>query len=161
MIPIIFAVSVMLFPSALAQFFAQARTPWLADAARFTMDLFKNQIFYSVLYFLLVVAFTYFYTAIVFQPQQIAENLQKQGGFIPGVRPGRETAVYLSNIMNRIVFAGALFLGVIASLPFVMKNFGGFNVVIGGSSLIIVVGVVIDIIQQIDSQLIMRDYEGL
>ena len=161
MIPIIFAISIILMPPVVAQFFTGAESPWIVNSAQFVIELFKNQLFYGIFYFLLVVGFTYFYTAIIFQPSQVAENLQKQGGFIPGIRPGKETAVYLGNIMNRIILAGALFLGIVAVLPVVMRNTGEFNLVVGGSSMIIVVGVVIEIIQQIDSQLIMRHYEGV
>ncbi|HBH46508.1 MAG: preprotein translocase subunit SecY [Candidatus Jacksonbacteria bacterium RIFOXYC2_FULL_44_29] len=161
MIPIIFAIAVILFPTVLAQFLVGAKSAWLASAAQFTVELFKNQAFYGIVYFLLVVGFTYFYTAVIFQPTQIAENVQKQGGFIPGIRPGRETAEYLNHTMNRIVLAGALFLGIIALLPLMMQKAGGFSLVIGGASMIIVVGVVIEIVKQIDSQLIMRHYEGI
>lgn len=159
MIPIIFAISIVLFPPLIAQFFRGARSSWLANAAQFTIDLFNSQIFYGIIYFLLVVGFTYFYTYIIFQPAQIAENLQKQGGFIPGVRPGKETTLYLNSTMNRIVFAGAIFLGVIAILPVLLQSYGGFSLVFSGSSMLIVVGVVIEIVKQIDSQLIMRQYE--
>lgn len=161
MIPIIFAISIILFPSVIAQFFVGAKSLWLSQAAQFIIDLFKNQIFYGIFYFLLVVGFTYFYTAIIFQPNQIAENLQKQGGFIPGVRPGRETSAYLNRTMNRIVLAGALFLGIIALLPILMQQAAGFSMVVGGASMLIVVGVVIEMVKQIDSQLIMRHYEGI
>jgi preprotein translocase subunit SecY len=91
-IPIIFAISVVIFPSMIAQFFIQARTAWIAQAAEWTIAIFENQLFYGILYFLLVFAFTYFYTEVIFHPNQIAENLQKQGGFIPGIRPGRHTS---------------------------------------------------------------------
>lgn len=163
MIPIIFAVSIILFPPLLANFFVAAKTPWVASLAASIISLFQpNHIFYGVLYFFLVVGFTYFYTSIVFQPQQIAENLQKQGGFIPGIRPGANTAQYIKNVSNRIMLAGALFLGAIAVLPIATQQFAGVqNLTIGGSSLIIVVSVVIETVKQIDSQLSMRDYESL
>lgn len=161
MIPIIFAVSIMLFPPVVAQFFIGAQSYWISSGAQFIIDIFNNQIFYGILYFLLVVGFTYFYTAIIFQPTQISENLQKQGGFIPGIRPGKETANYLNGTMNRIVLAGAVFLGVIAILPILIQGVGGFSLVIGGASMLIVVGVVIETVQKIDAQLIMRHYEGI
>jgi preprotein translocase subunit SecY len=161
MIPIIFAISIILFPPVVAQFFVGAKSLWLSQSAQFVIALFQDQIFYAIFYFLLVVGFTYFYTAIIFQPTQVAENLQKSGGFIPGVRPGRETSNYLNHTMNRIVLAGALFLGVIALLPIVMQQMGGFSMVVGGASMLIVVGVVIEIVKQIDSQLIMRHYDGI
>lgn len=159
-IPIIFAISIILFPPLIAQFFVSAKTAFIAGISQFTIDLFQNQIFYGICYFLLVVGFTYFYTAIIFHPQQIADNLQKQGGFIPGIRPGKETMTYLNNTMTRIVFAGALFLGIIAVLPVLMKNYGGVSLVVGGTSLLIVVSVVIETVKQIDSQLMMREYEA-
>lgn len=162
MIPIIFAISIILFPSMIAQFFLRAKTVWVVTAARWVIELFQNHLFYGSLYFLLVVGFTYFYTAVVFHPQQIADNLQKQGAFVPGIRPGRTTAEYLNRIVNRIVFTGALFLGAIAVLPILLQEVPGApqNLIISGASLLIVVGVVIDIKQQINSQLTMRDYEN-
>ncbi|MEA3272130.1 MAG: preprotein translocase subunit SecY [Patescibacteria group bacterium] len=159
-IPIIFAISIVLFPPMIAQFFLKARTEILATMAQFVIDLFRNQAFYGIFYFLLVVAFTYFYTAVIFHPNQIAENLQKNGGFIPGIRPGRNTATYLQYITNRVIFAGALFLGAIAILPLLMQQFSGTSLVIGGTSLLIVVSVVIEIVKQTESQLTMREYEG-
>ncbi|HCA66763.1 MAG: Protein translocase subunit SecY [Parcubacteria group bacterium GW2011_GWC2_44_17] len=161
MIPIIFAVSIIVFPSFIAQFFLGAQSPFLVKTAQFIIDLLNpNHIFYGVFYFLLVVGFTYFYTAIIFQPAKIAENLQKQGGFVPGVRPGTETAGYLGGIMNKLLLAGSLFLGAIALLPILMQGTFGVNLVISGASMLIVVGVVIETIKQIDSQLMMRTYEN-
>jgi len=108
-----------------------------------------------------VVAFTYFYTAVIFNPEDIADNVQKQGGFVPGLRPGRQTADFLYRVLNRITLAGAVFLGLIAVLPFLMQLITKTQALtIGGTSLLIVVAVVIETIKQIDSQLIMRDYEG-
>lgn len=160
-IPIIFAISIILFPPMIAQFFVGAATPWIAGASRFIINLFQNQIFYGVAYFIMVFAFTYFYTYIVFHPTQIAENLQKQGGFIPGIRPGRHTAEYLQFTVNKILLAGALFLGIVAVLPIAMQPLTGMStLVVGGTSLLIVVSVVIETVKQIDSQLTMRDYEG-
>lgn len=160
-IPIIFAISIILFPSMVAQFFVGARTEWVAAAAQWIIDLFKNQTFYGVFYFGLVVLFTYFYTAVIFHPDQIADNLQKQGGFIPGIRPGRFTAEYLGKVTNRILLAGSLFLGLIAVLPLLMQVFTGTQVlVIGGTSILIVVSVVIETVKQVESQLTMREYEG-
>jgi len=109
----------------------------------------------------LVVAFTYFYTAVVFDPNKIAESLQKQGGYIPGIRPGKTTTEYLYKIINRITLSGALFLGAIAILPFVIQAFSSIkSISIGGTGLLIVVSVVIETVKQIESQLVMRDYEG-
>ena len=109
-IPIIFAISIVLFPPMVAQFFVSARTEWLADFANWVIIAFQNQLFYGIFYFALVFGFTYFYTAVIFHPDQIADNLQKQGGFIPGIRPGNTTAEYLNRIANRILLAGALLL---------------------------------------------------
>ncbi|MFA5953936.1 MAG: preprotein translocase subunit SecY [Patescibacteria group bacterium] len=161
-IPIIFAISILLFPPLVAQFFANAGTAWIAHVASTVTRVFQNQTFYAVSYFVLVFIFTYFYTAVIFQPDQISENLQKQGGFIPGIRPGQPTAHYLNYVINRIIFAGALFLGAIAVLPLAMQRITGISsLAIGGTSLLIVVSVVIETIQQIQAQLVMRDYESL
>jgi preprotein translocase subunit SecY len=160
-IPIIFAISVILFPPMIAQFFVHARTGFLVKMAEWTIRTFNNQLFYGIFYFILVFAFTFFYTEVVFHPTQIAENLQKQGGFIPGIRPGRHTSEYLANTTHKIIFVGALFLGIIAILPLIMKYFTGIqSLAIGGTSLLIVVSVVIETIRQIESQLTMREYEG-
>ena len=161
-IPIIFAISIILFPPMIAQFFLTAKTQILVSLAEKTIALFQNQIFYGVLYFLLVFAFTYFYTEVIFHPDQIAENLQKQGGFIPGIRPGHQTVDYLKNTTNRIILAGALFLGIISVLPLALRSFTGITTLaVGGTSLLIVVSVVIETYKKIESQLTMRDYEGL
>lgn len=160
-IPIIFAVSLVVFPPLVAQFFSNSPIGWLASVSRQTIVLFQNQIFYAAIYFFLVVAFTYFYTTVVFHPQQIAENLQKQGGFIPGIRPGQNTAEYLRYVSNRIMLAGALFLGTVAVLPNILQSATNLStLVVGGTSLLIVVAVVIETVKQIDAQLVMRDYEG-
>ncbi len=160
-IPIIFAISVVLFPPMIAQFFMHARTSWIASAAEWTIVFFNNQLVYGILYFILVFGFTYFYTEVIFHPNQIAENLQKQGGFIPGIRPGKHTEEYLSNITYKIIFVGALFLGIIAILPLIMRYFTGIQALaLGGTSLLIVVSVVIETVKQIESQLTMREYEG-
>lgn len=161
-IPIIFAISVVLFPPMIAQFFVHAKTAFIANAANHVISIFQNQLFYGILYFLLVFAFTYFYTEVIFHPDQIAENLQKQGGFIPGIRPGRHTSEYLANTTHKIIFVGALFLGIIALLPLIMRYFTGMqSLAIGGTSLLIVVAVVIETVKQIESQLTMREYEGM
>ncbi len=160
-IPIIFAISVVLFPPMIAQFFVAAKSAWIAAAAEWTITLFQNQLVYGVLYFLLVFVFTYFYTEVIFHPDQIAENLQKQGGFIPGIRPGRFTSQYLAQTTHKIIFVGALFLGLIAVLPLVLRYIThDQSLAIGGTSLLIVVAVVIETVKQIESQLTMREYEG-
>ncbi len=160
-IPIIFAISILLFPSVVAQFFIHARTPWIANAAQWIITILQNQMVYGVTYFLLVVAFTFFYTAVVFHPEQIAENLQKQGGFILGIRPGKPTAEYLQRMINRINLTGSLFLGAIAVLPIVAQGSGGNRLLaIGGTSLLIVVAVVIESVKAIEAQLTMREYDA-
>ncbi|MBI5465852.1 MAG: preprotein translocase subunit SecY [Candidatus Kerfeldbacteria bacterium] len=161
-IPIIFAISVILFPPMIAQFFIKSATVWLVRAAEFTITLFQNQIFYGLAYFVLVFGFTYFYTAVIFKPDQIAENLQKHGGFVPGIRPGKSTTDYLNDTMNKIILPGALFLGLIAVLPLTLRAITGSQLlVIGGTSLLIVVSVVIETVRQINAQLVMRDYDEL
>ncbi len=161
-IPIIFAISVVLFPSMIAQFLIHAKSAWIVGVATWTIQLFNNQLFYGIAYFLLVFAFTYFYTEVIFHPAQIAENLQKQGGFIPGIRPGKATSDYLSGTTHKIILVGALFLGIIAILPLFMRYFTGVQAFsIGGTSLLIVVSVVIETVKQIEAQLTMREYDGL
>ena len=160
-IPIIFAISILLFPSVVAQFFIHARTAWVANAAQWIIAIIQNQLFYGIAYFLLVVMFTFFYTAVVFHPEQIAENLQKQGGFILGIRPGKPTADYLQSVINRISLAGAVFLGVIAVLPIVAQGAGGNRLLsLGGTSMLIVVSVIIETVKQVESQLTMREYDA-
>lgn len=163
-IPIIFAISLMIFPALIAQFFINAKSAALANFAQTVINLFNSQQgwFYGITYFVLVMAFTYFYTAVVFNPQEIAENVQKNGGFVPGLRPGAQTADFLSSVLNRITLAGAFFLALIAVFPLVIPKLlnipGSFA--IGGTSLLIVVSVVIEIIKKIEAQLTMHDYEG-
>lgn len=158
-IPIIFAVSLMLFPPLIARFFENASSEWLRTAATSIEQLFTNNTFYGITYFLLVVIFTFFYTSIVFQPSQVAENLQKQGGFIPGYRPGRETESYLNFVVNRITLAGAMFLGLVAVLPFIVQGATQTqSLVIGGTGILIVTSVVIETMRQFRAQLIMRTY---
>jgi len=121
----------------------------------------QNQLVYGISYFVLVLAFTFFYTAIVFKPDQIAENLQKQGGYVPGIRPGKPTAEFLTFTVNRITLAGAVAIAVIAVLPLLVQQFltGTQNLVVGGSSLLIIVSVVLEIVRQIQSQMTMREYD--
>lgn len=160
-IPIIFAMSIMLFPGMIATFLMRSGNQTVANIATSVNTLFQNQVFYSSLYFVLIVMFTYFYTAVVFDPVKISENLQKQGGYVPGIRPGKTTADFLYKIMNRITLAGSLFLGAIAVLPFIVQGLTNIQSLrIGGTSILIVVSVVIETIKQIESQLVMRDYEG-
>lgn len=159
-IPIIFAISLLLFPSVIAQFFLNARTDWFKEAATSMLQLFQNQLFYGVAYFVLVFFFSYFYTSVIFHPDRVAENLQKQGGFIPGIRPGAHTSQYLGWVTNRLLLCGASFLALIAVLPLVAQQVSGnANLVVGGTSILIVVSVVIDMVKQIEAQLTMREYE--
>ena len=161
MIPIIFALSFMLFPPLIGQYLSTS-AGFVGTAASYVVRLFQNSIFYDSFYFILVVAFTYFYTAIVFHPVQIADNLQKQGAFVPGIRPGAPTAHYLGAVSNRIMLAGSLSLGIIAILPSLMRYATGVQtIVISGASLLIVVAVVIETINQIQAQIQMRDYGQL
>ncbi len=160
-IPIIFAISIILFPPTIAQFFATSANTTLQSVAQFTQQLFANQLFYGILYFTLVFAFTYFYTAVIFQPDQIAENLQKQGGFIPGIRPGKPTASFLQYTINRLILPGAFFLGLIAVLPVAVQSATGITTLtVGGTSILIVVSVVIETVKQIQAQLTMRQYDA-
>jgi len=162
-IPIIFAISLILFPPMIAQFFVNAKTQFVANAANWTISVFQDQLVYGILYFLLVFGFTFFYTSIIFKPDDIAENLQKQGGYVPGIRPGVPTAEYLGYVMNRIVLAGALGISVIAILPIVVQQFltGSQTLVVGGASLLIVVAVVLEIVRQVESRITMREYEEI
>ncbi len=160
-IPIIFAIAIITFPSMIAQFFMYSETAWLAAGARWLDDLFRNQLIYGILYFLLVFAFTYFYTGVTFDPDKISENLQKRGGFVPGIRPGRNTSEYLRFITHRVTLFGGLFLGAIAVLPLVMRYFTDMDILtIGGASLLIVVVVTVETVKKIQSQLTMREYDG-
>jgi len=161
-IPIIFAVSVIVFPSIIASFFARARSDFIANAASVFLDLYQpNGVIYSVSYFVLVIAFTYFYTAIIFRPQEIAENLNKQGGFIPGVRPGSETAHYLKGVISRLTLPGSLFLGLIATAPFLIQLITGTqSLVVGGTGVLIVVSVAIETYLAIRAHLLTRTYDA-
>ena len=160
-IPIIFALSILLFPQMIAQILGAFNVVWLSSAARSLALLMNNQLIYGSLYFLLVILFTYFYTAVTFDPDQISQNLQKQGGFIPGIRPGNPTAGYIKRILNRVVLIGAIFLGAIAVLPIAVQSATGITAfTIGGTSLLIAVSVILESMKQIKSQLVMREYEG-
>ena len=162
MIPLIFAVSILVFPGLIAQFLSTSSNETLRNfAARLSAWMSPNTLQYNIIYFLLVVAFTYFYTMVIFQQQKISENLQRQGAFIPGVRPGRNTQRYLMRTLNRITLIGALFLGTVAILPFIAAQLTGVNsLLLGATSLLIVVGVAIDTMRQLEAQLVMRNYEG-
>ena len=158
-IPIIFALSILLFPRMIFQFLAQSTLPSVAGASNFALTILANNWFYTSAYFVLVVLFTYFYTAVTFDPDNIATNLQKSGAFIPGVRPGPSTADYISRVLTRLTLVGALFLGVIAILPLILRSLTGIqSLAIGGTALLIVVSVVIDLIKKIEAQVSVREY---
>lgn len=158
-IPIIFALSILLFPQMIFNFMAQSANAALASAAGVALTWIANPWFYSIVYFLLVFFFTYFYTAVTFDPQQISTNLQKNGAFIPGVRPGESTSDYIAKILTRITLVGAIFLGFVAVLPLAMQGLTGITTLaIGGTALLIVVSVVLDLIKKIDAQASMREY---
>ena len=160
-IPIIFALSMMIFPGVIAKFLEQAKSAQIASFAKSFANLFQNNnVWYGIIYFILVFLFTFFYASVVFKPDQVAENLQKQGGFVPGLRPGKETADYLGSVLYRITFLGAMFLGFIAVLPYVVQSITNIQtLVLGGTGLLIVVSVVIETMRQIKAQLVMRTYD--
>jgi len=170
MIPIIFAVSIILFPAVIAQFLQTAESESIRNFAQFLIKYLNSGnpgIIYLILYFLLVVAFTYFYVSITFNPETVAENIQKRGGFIPGIRPGRQTAEFLEKVSSRLNLWGGSFLAFVAVSPLIIQKlfsslyFGSVPLIITGSGLIIVVGVVLELTRQINAQLIMHDYEKL
>jgi preprotein translocase subunit SecY len=161
-IPIIFAVSVVLIPSLVAGPLQTTPYPILQNIGAFLIANFSsNSIAYNVLYFLLVIGFTYFYTSVQFNPEEIADDLKKRGGFIPGVRPGKNTTDYLSAVITKITLIGALFLGVIAVFPFIVQNIVGIsNFAVGGTSLLIVVSVVLETIRQMESMIVTKNYSS-
>lgn len=158
-IPIIFALSLLLFPNMILQFLTHSQFAIVQTASVAILSVLNNPWVYAGLYFFLVFVFTYFYTAVTFDPHSIAENLQKSGAFIPGVRPGESTSTHISRILTRLTLVGAIFLGFIAVLPLAMRAITGFTAIsIGGTALLIVVSVVIDLIKKIDAQLSIREY---
>jgi preprotein translocase subunit SecY len=158
-IPIIFALSILLFPQMIFNFLSTSANATLATVAQHALVFFNGGWAYGAVYFVLVFLFTYFYTSVTFDPHQISSNLQKNGAFIPGVRPGTATADYLAAILTRITLVGALFLGVIAVLPIIMQKITGItSLAIGGTALLIVVSVVLDLVRKIDAQLAIREY---
>ena len=160
-IPIIFALALLSIPGFISQLFSNAQTVWLANFAKTLGTVFaQTSPWYATTYFVLVVVFTYLYTSIVFKPDEIAENLQKQGGFIPGIRPGNQTSAYLSKVLTRITLAGALGLGMLAILPFIVERLSGTTTLtIGGTGLLIVVSVALETMRQVESQAITTAYE--
>lgn len=161
-IPIIFAISLLLFPQFFAQVSAIFSKSLSLTLTNFANSFFNNVILYSLVYFVLVVLFTYFYTNITFDPQEIAKNLQRVGAFIPGIRPGESTAQFIKNTMNKITLFGAIFLGIVAILPHILGIiFGNRNMTIGGTSILIVVAVALEVMKSLESQLTAREYEGI
>jgi preprotein translocase subunit SecY len=160
-IPIIFAISILLLPSQVAQYFTNSDTEWLKNVATGIVNAFQNTVLYNGAYFVLVVAFTFFYTAFTFIPNDVADNIKRYGGFIPGIRPGRPTAEFLGRVVTRITIAGALFLGIVAVMPTLIGDLTGVQTLrLGGTSILIVVGVVVETMKQLEAQLLMRSYEG-
>jgi preprotein translocase subunit SecY len=161
-IPIIFAMSILLFPTMITNYLGTF-SGVIGSVASTVGMFFANSWVYGILYFLLVVLFTYFYTAVTFDPKAISENLQRMGGFIPGVRPGKPTADFMKHILNRVLFTGAMSLGLVAVLPSIVAGITGvtsFRFLVGGTSLLIVVSVVLETVRQINSQLQMREYDS-
>ncbi len=166
MIPIIFAVSLITFPSIIGQFLLYADAEWVKAIGRVaTTQLNAQSWTYSIVYFLLVIGFTYFYVSIVFKPEEVAENIHKRGGFIPGLRPGKETAEYLAKVSNHLNLFGGTMIGLVGVLPIVIQliftelNIGGIPTLISGAGILIVVGVVLDLVRQINAQLLTHHYE--
>ncbi|MHB8599307.1 MAG: preprotein translocase subunit SecY [Ktedonobacteraceae bacterium] len=160
MIPLIFAQSMLIFPAVLAQYLVSSNLNWLSSASQWTANYLVNPTlwYYWFIFFVLVFAFTYFYAYVMWQQQNIPENLQKQGAFIPGYRPGEPTSRYLTAILNRITLAGALALGIVAVLPFFARV--GGNQLLSAASVLIAVGVVLDTVRQLEAQMVMRNYSG-
>jgi preprotein translocase subunit SecY len=159
-IPIIFAIALLLFPQTLAQFLALTKIEFFNTLLKSLNDFFNNQLLFSSLYFILVFAFTYLYTSITFNPEEISKNLQSAGAFVPGLRPGKETEKYFKNIVSRLTFFGGLFLGFIAILPYLFQFLTKTQfLAIGGTSILIVVSVAIETVKQIQSELSLREYE--
>jgi len=158
-IPIIFALSILLFPQMILNILSNLNIGWVARASNAVTAFFQSEWLYAGAYFLLVFLFTYFYTAVTFDPDSMSKNLQRNGAFVPGVRPGTHTSEYLAKVITRLTLVGAFFLGSIAVLPLIMQNLTGFTALaIGGTALLIVVSVVLDLIRRIDSQISLREY---
>lgn len=167
MIPIIFAVSLLALPPLLANFLKAAKTKWVADISNWIITSFTaDSGYYLITYFLLIILFTYFYVSITFNPKQVAENIQKRGGFIPGIRPGKHTSEYLGNISKRLTLLGSVSIATVALLPMALPLLNSSSsttnqipVLISGAGLIIIVGVVLELVRQINAQLLMQDYQ--
>lgn len=157
--PIVFTLSILLFPQMLANFLVTSDISWLASAAQGLLNVLQHQVWYPIIYFVMVFGFTYFYTAITFDPESMAENLHKSGAFVPGIRPGVSTEAHFAKTATHLTFVAALFLGIIAVLPTVMLSATGNSAVaIGGTGILIAVSVVLDLIKKLDAQVAMREY---
>jgi len=158
-IPIIFALSILLFPQMVLNILSAFSLTWVPAVLAVINEFMANSLYYGLSYFVLVFVFTFFYTAVTFDPEQVAKNLQRNGGFVPGIRPGAQTAQYLGNVITRLTFVGALFLSLIAVLPVGMTVITGVaSLAIGGTALLIVVNVVLDLIRRVDAQVALREY---
>jgi len=160
--PIIFALSIILFPQLISNYFAHSSNSFIAKLSLQISNFFQNGWAYGITYFILVFLFTYFYTAVTFDPKAISNNLQKMGGFVPGIRPGESTRIFIHKILYRILFIGATFLGGVAIMPNIVQGITGiqtFSFIVGGTALLIIVSVVLDTWRQIKAQMEMREYE--
>jgi len=160
-VPIIFATSILVFPGIAAQMFLNARSEWLQNFARGVQHFFNNNYYYAIIFFVLVAAFTFFYTSVIIKPKQVAENLQKQGSFVPGLRPGGETAAYIRKILYRVTSTGALFLAAVAVAPFLLQaTTAEFRTLaLGGTGILIIVAVAIETMNQIKAQMASQTYD--
>lgn len=162
MIPLIFAISVLLFPQFLAQIVSVVSPGLSLKLTNIVTAFMQNQLFYSIFYFLLVFGFTYFYTSITFNPDEISKNLQKSGGFVPGIRPGENTSHFLSKTVGRVTLFGGVFLGLVAILPIIVQSVTGIAVLtISGTAILIIVAVALETMRQVNSQLTVREYEAI
>jgi len=159
-IPIIFATSMLIMPNFLAQYLKTANSVTLQNIGYVAGSFLSNNTYYTILFFVLVFLFTFFYTSVIFQPNQMAENLQKQGGFVPGIRPGIQTAQYLSSVIYKVTFSGAIGISIVAVFPFILQSLTNIKTLaIGGTGILIIVSVVLELVRQIDAQLAMRSYD--
>jgi len=154
-IPPIFASSIIMFPATIANFVPH---PWMKEVANYLMP---GRLVYELLYVAFIVFFCYFYTAVVFNPADVAENMKKYGGFVPGIRPGKKTAEYIDNVLSRLTFSGAIYVSAVCVLPSILISYFNVPFYFGGTALLIVVGVALDTAGQIEAHLLTRQYEGL
>ena len=154
--PIIFASSILMLPTMILSFMSNTDSSWYKFLSLFSV----RGVFYAVVYFLLIIGFAYFYATIQFNPIEMANNLRKNGGAVPGIRPGKPTSDFISKILSRITLMGAIFLSIIAILPILVGSVGGINISLGGTSLLIMVGVALDTVRNLESQMMMRHYKG-